>query len=710
MGYDMGLATISLEKLPVISLDLETTGLRPKTDRVVQIGAADPFDESWQMDMLVNPGIAIPPLSTAIHHISDDDVAAAPQLPSLLPRLREAISAKVVIGYNIGFDLSVLQAEAERHGLEWQPPPALCLRQLAGVVLGDQTMLMLGDLQALAVHYGVSEADRHTALGDALMTGRIYKKMIADLNARSVLTLGDAWRAVAGLDDMRLQQVRAGWVDVAAASYQPVSMHPLARIDPYPYQHRIYEMMRAAPVIMSPDCTVLAAASRMREDRLDCIFVGSGPDDIAGIVSERDIVHAMATPLSQVKTARDISLRTIMSTPVITVRDQDFMYVGLGRIGRHDVRHLGVTDARGALIGWLSLRELMRQRLRTAVVIGDRMSSAQSAPEMKEALQELPFLATSLLSDGVAALAIAAVISNAYRTALQQAARLAEQQMRANGDDMPCSYVLLVLGSAGRGESLLAADQDHAIIYSDEGADSKEYQRRQRWFETLGGLISDSLDAAGIPYCKGRVMSSQPQWCRSVSGWVQAVQSWIGQSRPQDILNVDIFFDFAPVHGDLRLCTELEEKISPLAVQNRGFLKMLARNTAGATGGLTVFGSLKTQGGRFNIKLYMLLPLTETLRVLALSRALDERSSAERARALLQLDDVPPEIGGFAEDIHFCLKLVLRQQIKDISAGLPPVSAIEETILQSGERQLLKAIQNRIRYLEPLIQACLFAR
>ncbi len=48
----MGLATIVLDNLPLLSLDLETTGLRPKTDRIVQIGAVDPFDGTIQFDLL----------------------------------------------------------------------------------------------------------------------------------------------------------------------------------------------------------------------------------------------------------------------------------------------------------------------------------------------------------------------------------------------------------------------------------------------------------------------------------------------------------------------------------------------------------------------------------------------------------------------------------------------------------------------------------
>lgn len=65
-------------------VDLETTGIEP-TDKVVQIGAADLFMDSGEVvpagETFINPGIPIPPLLSAIHHIIDSDVADAPSWP-----------------------------------------------------------------------------------------------------------------------------------------------------------------------------------------------------------------------------------------------------------------------------------------------------------------------------------------------------------------------------------------------------------------------------------------------------------------------------------------------------------------------------------------------------------------------------------------------------------------------------------------------------
>ncbi len=130
----MSLSSVLLEKLPLISLDLETTGLQTRTDRVVQIGAIDPYDDNNCLDMLVNPGIPISPKSIDIHGISDEMVRDKQGFSHVFPGLRDTITDRVVIGYNIGFDLAIIAAETDRHGIagishrrfvfdRWQPLP-----------------------------------------------------------------------------------------------------------------------------------------------------------------------------------------------------------------------------------------------------------------------------------------------------------------------------------------------------------------------------------------------------------------------------------------------------------------------------------------------------------------------------------------------------------------------------------------------------------
>ncbi|MGB2187949.1 MAG: DUF294 nucleotidyltransferase-like domain-containing protein, partial [Candidatus Puniceispirillaceae bacterium] len=248
------------------------------------------------------------------------------------------------------------------------------------------------------------------------------------------------------------------------------------------------------------------------------------------------------------------------------------------------------------------------------------------------------------------------------------------------------------------------ADQDHAILF----ADSDDDEANRAWFMELGGHVADILDAAGIPYCSGDVMSRNAAWCRSLTGWRQAISDWVRRASPRDLMNVDIFFDCLLVHGSAPLASQLQAAMSGRAARRGTFLKQLAHNVGNHSGGRTLLGGLRTEDGRFNMKANLGLPLVETLRVLSISRGIEVRSSAARAAALVGRDDIPPEVGRLGEDVAVVLRLVLRQQIADIAAGQPPGVKIDLKQLSGAETSLVKSIAGTVSRLDTLLTETLF--
>jgi len=204
-------------------------------------------------------------------------------------------------------------------------------------------------------------------------------------------------------------------------------------------------------------------------------------------------------------------------------------------------------------------------------------------------------------------------------------------------------------------------------------------------------------------------MSQHSDWCKPLGGWRKAVSSWVRKARPDDLLNLDIFFDFVAVYGAQPLAKQLHQAISGRATRQGAFLKLLARNAAKHGGGRTIFGGFKTENGRFHIKANLLLPITETLRVLAISRGVTQTNSGDRAKALIQHHHMPMEVGQLGEDVAFALRLLLRQQIADIADGQAPTATIDLGILNDSEKLILKHIIGRIGRLEALLQDSLFA-
>lgn len=91
----------------VIALDLETTGLGPTYDRIIEIGAIKllPNGELKSLSTLINPEINIPARTTEIHHITDEMVKDSPLLSSVIPEFTAFIGDLPIVAHNAKFDI-----------------------------------------------------------------------------------------------------------------------------------------------------------------------------------------------------------------------------------------------------------------------------------------------------------------------------------------------------------------------------------------------------------------------------------------------------------------------------------------------------------------------------------------------------------------------------------------------------------------------------
>jgi CBS domain-containing protein len=255
-------------------LDTETTGLDPAVARIVEIGAVglaggrvQPADT---LHALVRPGAPVPAAATAIHGIDDARVADAPTFAAVWPKLRERIGASVVVGHNLGFDLAVLRRECERAKLPFDMPRALDTRLLAQVV---EPNLSGYTLEGLSAWLGIKPERRHSALGDAATTARIFTALVPRLRDSGVRTLGEAMRACRALSVVLDEQHRAGWEDTAQVPTASEGADALGRIDSYPYRHRVRDVMRSPAQFVDAGTPVGQALTRLMEQRISSLYV-----------------------------------------------------------------------------------------------------------------------------------------------------------------------------------------------------------------------------------------------------------------------------------------------------------------------------------------------------------------------------------------------------------------------------------------------------
>lgn len=113
---------LKLER-PLVVFDTETTGTNSRSDRIVEIACVKIHPDGRREDWVrrYNPGIPIPPASTAIHGITDADVAGEPRFRDGAADLAAFLTGCDLAGYNIvGFDLPVLRSEFLRAGVPFE--------------------------------------------------------------------------------------------------------------------------------------------------------------------------------------------------------------------------------------------------------------------------------------------------------------------------------------------------------------------------------------------------------------------------------------------------------------------------------------------------------------------------------------------------------------------------------------------------------------
>ena len=391
------------------------------------------------------------------------------------------------------------------------------------------------------------------------------------------------------------------------------------RLDCFPYQHRLRELMTSPPLFVSPQMTLRDALALLIDNAVSSLYVrdddGNGNGNEIGIVTERDLLRCIRRDDVNgfTKTVNDIA-----TYPLLSLSCDAFVYRAVARLKRLRVRHLGVHDAHGEIIGAISARDLIRHRDSDAILLGDDIDAAKNASDMARVVGNLAVVARGLVGESVDGRAVAGVISREVCALTRQACKLAEAEMSSP----PCRYALLVLGSGGRGESLLAMDQDNAIVYEDDSHDD--------WFAELGARVADILDAAGVPYCLGGVMARNETWRKSLTGWRAAVASWVRRKSPQDLLNCDIFFDAACVYGDAKLADEMLEDAFNVAAQSTNFLQLMAINACQNTPPLNWRGGFKLTHGRMDIKAGGIMPIFATARLLAIKNHIRARTTPAR--------------------------------------------------------------------------------
>lgn len=182
-----------LTDLAYTVFDTETTGLDPSSgDEIISIGAVRIVNNRLlrqeAYDQLVDPRRKMSKESIVITGIDPSMLEGQPTIDKVLPTFHRFCEDTVLVAHNAAFDMRFLQLKEEQTGVRFSQPVLDTL--LLSAVLHPN--LNSHKLEAIAERFGVNVLGRHTALGDAFVTGEVFLKMVPLLAEQGIVTLRDA--------------------------------------------------------------------------------------------------------------------------------------------------------------------------------------------------------------------------------------------------------------------------------------------------------------------------------------------------------------------------------------------------------------------------------------------------------------------------------------------------------------------------------------
>ena len=159
-----------------VAVDLETTGLDPKTDKIIEIGAVKVKDGmvTAEFSTLVNPRRLLETRITELTGIKDEMLRDAPDIQAVMKNMVDFCQGLPVLGHHIMFDYSFLKKAAVNEGLSFEKAGIDTLTLCRKFMPEEEKK----NLAAACKYYGVEMKEAHRALSDAYAAHELYQVML----------------------------------------------------------------------------------------------------------------------------------------------------------------------------------------------------------------------------------------------------------------------------------------------------------------------------------------------------------------------------------------------------------------------------------------------------------------------------------------------------------------------------------------------------
>jgi CBS domain-containing protein len=466
------------------------------------------------------------------------------------------------------------------------------------------------------------------------------------------------------------------------------------------FVRRVGDLVKGPPVSCRPEASVAEAARLMTGRGVGSVIVVAGGGAPLGIVTDRDLrIKVVAQGL-----ASGTPVSAIMSSPLLSVDPARPAFDALLEMTRRGIHHMGVVSG-GRLEGVVSSHDIMMLQGTHPVGLVRDIEGQGTLDGLAEAAPRVQGVVKWLAEAGAGAFDIGRIVAELNDRLVRRVLELVQAGIEAQGHGRaPLPFAWFAAGSEGRREQTLKTDQDNGLVYADPPPSLRA--AAADYFARLAGSMGEALIRLGFPPCPGGFMASNPRWCQPESVWRRYFTGWMETQEPEQVLHASLFFDLRPVAGDEAPGRTLWEWVCERAPAHRLFLGYMAKAALERHVPLGFFGGFVveragTHKDMLDLKARAVFPVTQAMRVCALSLGLRETNTLDRLLASgreglfssREVDDL--------RDAHEVIaRLRLTHQLARLDVGAPPDNFINPETLGKADRLLLKEAFKTIAWLQ----------
>ncbi|MCD4791702.1 MAG: DUF294 nucleotidyltransferase-like domain-containing protein [Bacteroidales bacterium] len=391
----------------------------------------------------------------------------------------------------------------------------------------------------------------------------------------------------------------------------------------------------------------------------------------------------------------ELPIAKVMSSPVITLPESAMLFEALMMMREKDVNHICIENSDGSISEAVNIKEIAYAKYQTHTLLIQRIKIADSYEELTDIFNSIPVLLRMLIKSGAKTDVITRINSNFSDEIVLRIMDMVIHDM----EKPPVDFAFITLGSVGRGEQTFLTDQDNAIIYDDMELEKEDEVKA--YFLKLGETLNLKLHEVGYNYCKGEIMAKNPKWCMSVSDWKKQFRKWIVNSNPQDLLEVNIFFDIRDSGRNIELTKILRDYIYQLVKNEMLFFYHLAENVLSIKPPISFFGnfiveSTKENKSVFDIKKVIML-ITSIARLYALKNNVKETNTLRRLKKLNTIGVLTDnQYSMLSKNLNYLMLMRINHQLEAINKHKGPNNLINPKHLTDLERTSLKKIFSQL--------------